>query len=61
LKQVSDILQNGGVGRGRVAFILTLEGDSKEVELDLAKTYNISPEIRQAIKYVPGVVDVHDI
>ncbi len=61
LKQVASILNNGGVGRGRVAFVVTLEGDSKEVELDLSRTFNISPEIRQAIKYVPGVVDVHDI
>ncbi|MEH6402455.1 MAG: DNA polymerase III subunit alpha [Sneathiella sp.] len=61
LKQVSDILQKGGSGRGRVAFVLNLEGESKEVELDLSKTFNISPEIRQAIKYVSGVVDVHDI
>ncbi len=61
LNQVADILNNGGMGRGRVAFVVTLEGDSKEVELDLSRTFNISPEIRQAIKYVPGVVDVHDI
>ncbi len=61
LNQIASILQNGGGGRGRVAFVLNLEGESKEVELDLAKTFNISPEIRQAIKYVEGVVDVHDI
>jgi len=61
LEAVSSILGNGGPGRRRVAFVLTLEGDSKEVELDLDRTFNISPEIRQAIKYVPGVVDVHDI
>ncbi|GLQ07195.1 DNA polymerase III subunit alpha [Sneathiella chinensis] len=61
LAQIATILDNGGRGRGRVAFVVNLEDESKEVELDLAGKYNISPEVRQAIKYVPGVVDVHDI
>jgi len=61
LTQIATILQKGGPGRGRVAFILNLDGGSKEVELDLASSYNISPEIRQALKYVAGVQDVHDI
>ncbi len=61
LNQIATILDKGGNGRGRVAFVLNLEGENREVELDLASTYAISPEIRQALKYVPGVLDVHDI
>jgi DNA polymerase III subunit alpha len=61
ITQIANILGNAGKGRGRVAFVLNLEGDAKEVELDLSSTYSISPEVRQALKYVPGVVDVHDI
>lgn len=61
LNQIATILDKGGNGRGRVAFVLNLEGENREVELDLAATYSISPEIRQALKYVPGVLDVHDI
>jgi len=61
LGQISQILGGAGQGRGRVAFVLNLEGDNKEVELDLEHRFNISPEVRQALKYVPGVQDVHDI
>ncbi|OUR77019.1 DNA polymerase III subunit alpha [Alphaproteobacteria bacterium 46_93_T64] len=61
LDQIAEILKKSGPGRGRVAFVLNLEGESKEVELDLSSAFSISPEVRQALKYVPGVLDVHDI
>ncbi len=61
LNQIAGILEKTGPGRGRVAFVLNLKGEDKEVELDLASSYSISPEVRQALKYVPGVLDVHDI
>jgi len=61
LKQVASILKEGGRGRGRVALVLNMESEAKEVEVDLSSTCNISPEVRQALKFVPGVVDVHDI
>ncbi|WP_227711843.1 DNA polymerase III subunit alpha [Sneathiella sp. P13V-1] len=61
ITQIAEILNGAGSGRGRVAFVLNLEGENKEVELDLKNTFSISPEVRQALKYVPGVQDVHDI
>ncbi len=61
LNQIASILEKGGPGRGRVAFVVNLEDEQREVELDLASSYAISPEIRQALKYVQGVQDVHDI
>ncbi|MCR9213656.1 MAG: DNA polymerase III subunit alpha [Proteobacteria bacterium] len=59
--QVASILKEGGRGRGRVALVLNLEQESREVEIDLSSSCNISPEVRQALKFVPGVIDVHDI
>ncbi|WP_206378287.1 DNA polymerase III subunit alpha [Sneathiella limimaris] len=61
LSQIASILDKGGPGRGRVAFVVNLEEENREVEVDLSATYTISPEIRQALKYVSGVLDVHDI
>ncbi|TNE39076.1 MAG: DNA polymerase III subunit alpha [Alphaproteobacteria bacterium] len=61
MNQIAAILKEGGRGRGRVALVLNIEAEAKEVELDLASSFNISPEVRQALKFVPGVVDVHDI
>ncbi|WP_367281207.1 DNA polymerase III subunit alpha [Sneathiella sp.] len=61
LAEVSTILKQGGRGRGRVAFILNLEAEAKEVEFDLSDQANITPEVRQALKSTPGVIDVHDI
>ncbi|MCF8466963.1 MAG: DNA polymerase III subunit alpha [Sneathiella sp.] len=59
--QIAEILKAGGRGRGRAALILNLEGEAKEVEIDLSDKVNIPPDVRQALKSVPGVIAVHDI
>jgi DNA polymerase-3 subunit alpha len=61
LAEVATILKQGGRGRGRVAFVLNLEAEAKEVEFDLSDQANITPEVRQALKSALGVIDVHDI
>ena len=61
LAEVAAILKQGGRGRGRVAFVLNLEAEAKEVEFDLSDQVNITPEVRQALKSAVGVIDVHDI
>ncbi len=61
LADVAAILRQGGRGRGRVAFVLNLEDEAKEIEFDLSDQVNITPEVRQALKSAPGVIDVHDI
>jgi hypothetical protein len=33
----------------------------QEVEIGLADRYAITPGVRQALKHVPGVIDVHDM
>jgi DNA polymerase-3 subunit alpha len=54
LESLKALLDREGRGRGKVRLIVSLE--DQEVEFDLGQTYRLSPEIRQAIKAVPGVV-----
>lgn len=61
IEQLASVLKEGGKGRGRVALVLNMEAEAREIEIDLPNHFNISPEVRQALKFVPGVIDVHDI
>ncbi|MEH6547674.1 MAG: DNA polymerase III subunit alpha, partial [Sneathiella sp.] len=61
IEQLASVLKEGGKGRGRVALVLNMEEEAREIEIDLSSHFNISPEVRQALKFVPGVIDVHDI
>ena len=47
-------------GRGLVSLVLMGEG-GREVELKLPGGYRVTPQIRGAIKSVPGVVEVQEI
>jgi DNA polymerase-3 subunit alpha len=47
-------------GRGLVSLVLMGEG-GREVELKLPGAYKVTPQIRGAIKSVPGVVEVQEI
>jgi len=55
LESLKALLAREGRGRNHIRLILALE-DGQEVEFDLGQSYRLSPEIRQAIKAVPGVV-----
>ena len=54
LESLKTLLAREGRGRGHIRLIIALE--DQEVEFDLGQSYRLSPEIRQAIKAVPGVV-----
>ena len=45
--------RNGG--RAKVAFVLGLD-DGQEVEMELPGGFRLTPQLRQAIKAIPGVV-----
>ncbi|HEY4343276.1 MAG TPA: DNA polymerase III subunit alpha [Parvibaculum sp.] len=47
-------------GRGLVSLILLGEG-GREIELKLPGSYKVTPQIRGAIKSVPGVIEVQEI
>ncbi len=51
--------EHGVKGRGKVS--LVLDATDREVELELATNYAISPAMRGAIKAIPGIVDVQDL
>ncbi|WP_340119117.1 DNA polymerase III subunit alpha [Pelagibius sp. 7325] len=55
LESLKTLLAREGRGRGHIRLIVALE-DGQELEFDLGQSYRLSPEIRQAIKAVPGVV-----
>ena len=55
LESLKALLAREGRGRGHIRLILSLD-DGQEVEFDLGQKYQLSPEIRQALKAVPGVV-----
>ena len=50
---------HGEKGAGRVR--LMLEGQDREIEIDLPGGYAISVAMRAAVKAIPGVIDVRDL
>lgn len=47
-------------GRGVVSLVLML-GDGREVDLELPGRFTVTPQIRNAVKAVQGVVEVEDV
>ncbi len=61
LKPLSRVFEgHGKPGRGRVEIHL-VERDEGEIGLTLPKTYQINAAFRQAVKSIPGIVDVQDL
>ena len=58
LDNLSKRLTNGGKAPVRV--ILQLDG-GRDVEIAIGNSYTVTPQIKAAIKSVPGVVDVQDL
>ena len=49
-----------GAGKGPIVFCLMAEGLPGEVEIDLNRDFPVSPQIKGAIKSLPGVLTVED-
>ena len=49
-----------GAGRGPIVLCLMAEGLPGEVEIDLNRDFPVSPQIKGAIKSLPGVLMVED-
>ncbi len=45
-------------GEGLVSFIVIKEDGKREIEVELAEKYRISPEIAAALRGTPGIIDV---
>jgi DNA polymerase-3 subunit alpha len=50
-----------GKGTGKVSLVLMLDHGAREVELDLPGAYQITPQVRGALKSVIGVIDVQEV
>jgi DNA polymerase-3 subunit alpha len=50
-----------GKGTGKVSLVLMLDNGAREVELDLPGAYQITPQVRGALKSVIGVIDVQEV
>jgi DNA polymerase III subunit alpha len=55
LESLKALLAREGRGRDPIRLIVALD-DGQELEFDLGQRYRLSPEIRRALKAVPGVV-----
>ena len=59
LESIAARLKNGG--KSPVRLVVQLDGGTKEVEIGLGDKFTVTPQIKGAIKSVPGVIDVHDL
>ena len=58
LESLSKRLTNGGKAPVRLVMML---GGAREVEISLGNAYTVTPQIKAAVKAVPGVLDVQDL
>ncbi|MCW9032651.1 MAG: DNA polymerase III subunit alpha [Rhodospirillales bacterium] len=59
LPLIKEILEREGKGRGEVVLTARLSL-TKEADVKLKETYSISPQLLQAVKAIPGIVDVQE-
>jgi DNA polymerase III subunit alpha len=58
LGSIKKRLSEKGRGPVKITLLRPVEGD---IDFDLTDTFMVSPQIRGAIKAIPGVVDVLDL
>ena len=63
LTSIKEVLGQEPKGRGEVVLIsrLQVENLSEEVEIRLPEKYSVSPAMAQAVKAIPGVVEVRTV
>jgi DNA polymerase III subunit alpha len=59
LPSLKSVIAREAGGRGRVTVVLDLL--SREVEIALPGGFKVGPQIRAAVKSLPGIIDVHDV
>ncbi|MDA1098692.1 MAG: DNA polymerase III subunit alpha [Proteobacteria bacterium] len=60
LASLRRLLGDHSSGRGQVTLLLELAAKGREVEITLPGGFAITPQVRGALKAIPGVLDVHD-
>ncbi len=61
LENLHNLLNDHDKGRGQVTLLLELPTMGREVEVTLPGGFAITPQVRGAVKAIPGVMDVHDV
>ncbi len=61
LDTLYSLLHDHNKGRGQVTLLLELATMGREVEVTLPGGFAITPQVRGALKAIPGVMDVHDV
>jgi len=61
LATLRNLLNDQDAGRGLVSLVLRTEDGHQEVELSVPGKYAISPRVREAIKGLPGILEVQEI
>jgi len=61
LPSIDRILKDRGRGRGAVGLTVPLPEVGCDVEMRLPGGFALTPQVRAALKAVPGVLDVHDL
>jgi DNA polymerase-3 subunit alpha len=59
LTSLKSVIARESGGRGRVTVVLDLP--ARELEIAIPGGFKVGPQIRAAVKSLPGVLDVHDI
>ena len=59
--EIEELLSEGKGGNGMVHLMLDLQQDNRMVELTLDRRYAITPQMRDTLDMVPGIVDIQEI
>ena len=57
---IKQILGKAGRGKGKIELILDLPEQKREVDVVLRERIAVSPQVRGAIRAIPGVLEVMD-
>jgi len=60
LAALNDILSGQGHGRGHVR-VITYMDEGLEAELELRGSYNVTPDVLNTVRDIPGVIDAQEI
>lgn len=55
------IQEHGRPGQGRIELVLQHKVPDQEIEMEMQDTFQIDGRFRQAVKAIPGIIDVQDL
>jgi len=61
LERISQLLEQHRRGRGFVSLLVELDGGARQVEIELAQRYSVTPDMIEALSQTPGVLEAREI